>query len=344
MSTLKVTNIENPDGGGVSAKIADVGGGQLSNRNLIINGAMTVAQRATTTSTILGGTEYRTLDRFRTQLSGYSTAAGTVSQSTEAPTGFSKSHRVNITTPETIAAADLATVRYRVEAQDVQTLEYGTSNAKTTTLSFWVRSSIAGTYGISLFQPDALRNLGVTYSVNTANTWEYKTITIPGDTSGTINDDNGEGFQISWTLSTGSDYQGTDNTSWGAYSDARWATGHAVDLIGVTSDFYLTGVQLEVGSVATTFEHRSLGDELARCQRYYFKSTASIFGSRYSTSNMMMMADFPVTMRTTPTVSGTYSIGSGTLSTNYTGSTRYTQYVTGVTAAALSNPAFSAEL
>ena len=253
-------------------RLGDSVADKLGVRNLIINGAMTVAQRATSTSTILGGTNYTTLDRFKAQTAGYTTAAGTVSQSTEAPTGFSKSIRFNVTTPETISGGDLANIRYRVEAQDIQNLEYGTSQAKTTTLSFYVRSSITGTYGISVFQDDATRNLGLTYSVNTANTWEYKTLTIPGDTSGTINNDTGEGLQIAWNLSVGSTFKGTDNTTWGAYSNARWATGHAVDLVGVTSDFYLTGVQLEVGNTATPFEHRSFADELARCQRYFQKS------------------------------------------------------------------------
>ena len=292
--------------------------GALSNRNLIINGAMTVAQRATSTSSITGTTEYRTLDRFKTELAAYSTVAGTVSQSTEAPTGFSKSIRFNVTTAETISASDLATIRYRVEAQDIQNLEYGTSNAKTTTLSFWVRSSITGTYGISLYQADAVRNLGLTYIVNTADTWEYKTLTIPGDTSGTINDDTGEGLQISWTLSAGSNFLGTTNTSWGAYSTNRWANGHAVDLMGATSNFYLTGVQLEVGERATPFEHRSYGDELARCQRYYEKSypqgTApgtnagnftGAYQSRDGTASTVVRyypVGYKVTKRATPTV------------------------------------------
>ena len=278
-------------------RLGDSVADKLGVRNLIINGAMTVAQRATSTSTILGGTEYRTLDRFRTQLSGYTTAAGTVSQSTEAPTGFSKSIKFNVTTPETISGSDLANIRYRVEAQDIQNLEYGTSQAKTTTLSFYVRSSITGTYGISVFQDDASRNLGLTYSVNTADTWEYKTLTIPGDTSGTINDDNGEGLQIAWNLSVGSNFKGTDNTTWGAYSNPRWATGHTVDLLGATSDFYLTGVQLEVGNTATPFEHRSYADELHRCQRYYQEIVAgrvnsSYFG--YSDANGRVLVVFPL--------------------------------------------------
>ena len=295
--------------------------GPLSNRNLVINGAMRVAQRNTSTSTITGTTAYRTLDRFKTELANYSTVAGTVSQSTEAPTGFSKSIRFNVTTAETIAAADLATIRYRFEGQDVQNLEYGTSNAKTTTLSFWVRSSITGTYGLSVWQADAVRNLGLTYSVNTADTWEYKTLTIPGDTSGTINDDTGEGLQISWTLSAGSNFQGTANTSWAAYSADRWATGHAVDLMGATSNFYLTGVQLEVGTRATPFEHRNYADELQTCKRYYQNVGSTHYGAVEGTNRFRLQIPLYPHMRTAPTC----TVRTGKIfNTRYSGDTSIT--------------------
>ena len=282
---------------------------------------MRVAQRNTSTSTITGTTAYRTLDRFKTELANYSTVAGTVSQSTEAPTGFSKSIRFNVTTAETIAAADLATIRYRFEGQDVQNLEYGTSNAKTTTLSFWVRSSITGTYGLSVWQADAVRNLGLTYSVNTADTWEYKTLTIPGDTSGTINDDTGEGLQISWTLSAGSNFQGTANTSWAAYSADRWATGHAVDLGGVASNFYLTGVQLEVGERATPFEHRNYADELQRCKRYYQNVGSTHYGAVEGTTRFRMQIPLYPHMRSAPTC----TVRTGKIfNTRYSGDTSIT--------------------
>ena len=243
--------------------------GPLSNRNVIVNGAMKVSQRGISTSTILGSTEYRTIDRFKTETAGYTTAEGTVSQSSEAPVGFSSSLRFNITSAESLADDGLASIRYRIEGQDCQQFAYGTSNAKTLTLSFWVRSSLTGTYALSLYQPDDNRNIGLTYAVDTANTWEHKALIIPPDTTGVIDADNGEGLQITWNLSVGSNFKGTDNTTWGTYSNARWATGHTVDLFGAPSNFYLTGVQLETGSVATPFEHRSYSDELARCQRYY---------------------------------------------------------------------------
>lgn len=280
--------------------------GPLSNRNIVINGGMTVAQRATSTSTFRGATEYRTIDRFKTEVASYSTVEGTVSQSSESPVGFSSSLRINVTTAESIAAGDLATIRYRIEGQDCQQFAYGTSNAKTLTLSFWVRSSITGTYALSLYQPDDARNIGLTYSIDTADTWEYKSLNIPPDTTGVIDDNNGEGLQIAWNLSVGSTYRGTDNTTWGAYASARWATGHTADLLGSTSNFYLTGVQLETGSIATPFEYRSYGDELARCQRYYCKliaDTGDTFCNGYNqnTRNTRNIVHFPVTMRVAPT-------------------------------------------
>tara|TARA_A100001234_G_scaffold41713_1_gene33977 strand:- start:246 stop:1508 length:1263 start_codon:yes stop_codon:yes gene_type:complete len=285
--------------------------GSLSNRNIVINGGMTVAQRSTSTSTILGSPAYRTIDRFRIELSGYTTAEGTLSQSSESPVGFSSSLRVNVTTAESIAAADLATIRYRVEAQDCQQFAYGTSQAKTLTLSFWVRSSLTGTYAVSLYQVDDGRNLGLTYNIDTADTWEHKSLNIPPDTTGVIDDDNEEGFQIAWNLSAGSNFKGTDNTTWGAYSNARWANGHTADLFGSTSNFYLTGVQLETGSIATPFEHRRYSDELARCQRYCYAAVADgsidnyaplANGRYYSATNAQFNIFFPVTMRYPPTL------------------------------------------
>ena len=294
--------------------------GPLSNRNIVINGGMTVAQRGTSTSTILGATEYRTIDRFKTETAGYTTVEGTVSQSPESPVGFSSSLRFNVTAAESIAAADIATIRYRVEAQDCQQFAYGTSNAKTLALSFWVRSSITGTYVLSLYQADDARNIGLTYSIDTADTWEYKSLIIPPDTTGIIDDDNGEGLQIAWNLSVGSNYRGTDNTTWGSYAHARWASGHTADLLGSASNFYLAGVQLEVGRNATDFEYRPYGEELALCQRYYYEypkgNTYNIIANGFAntSSNALFHFQFPVPMRSAPVVAttGNWQVIDGT--------------------------------
>ena len=279
-------------------------------KNLIINGDMRIAQRSTSSSTIIG-LGYRALDRWRTEFAGYTAATGTISQSSESPPGFNNSLRVNITGPEGLASGDLATIRYRIEARDCQQFAYGTSQAKTLTLSFWIRSSVTGTYALSLYQADDARNIGLTYAVDNANTWEHKVITIPPDTTGVIDDNEEEGVQIAWNLSVGSNYKGTDNTTWGAYSNARWATGHTVDLVGSTSNFYLTGIQLEVGKNATEFEHRSYGEELALCQRYYEQSHSDLsssngkftgVGDDSSSLDMIEGPTFRVTKRTSPDV------------------------------------------
>ena len=237
-------------------------------RNLIINGDMQAAQRSTSSSTIIGN-NYRTLDRWRIQFAGYTTVVGSTSQSSESPPGFSNSLRVNVTTAETLASSDLASIRQRVEAQDCQQFAYGTSQAKTLTLSFWIRSSVTGTYTIGLYQTDDARQVTLPYTVDNADTWEHKVITIPPDTTGVIDNDNGTGLEISWNLSAGSTYKGTDHTGWGAYANGRWANGQTADIAGTLSNLYLTGVQLEVGKNATDFEHRSYGEELALCQRYF---------------------------------------------------------------------------
>ena len=279
-------------------------------RNLIINGDMRIAQRSTSSSTIIGN-DYRSLDRWRIQFSGYTTVQGTTSQSSESPPGFNNSLRVNITTPETIASGDLGTIRYYIEAQDCQQFAYGTSQAKTLTLSFWIRSSVTGTYTIGLYQDDDGRQVTLPYTVYLADTWEYKVITIPPDTTGVIEDDNGVGIQISWNFSTGSTFTGTDHTGWGGFANGRWANGQTADLLGVASNLYLTGVQLEVGKNATEFEHRSYGEELALCYRYYEKSGAQLWvnaiyanGSYISSGNNTLF--WKVQKRTSPQFSLTF--------------------------------------
>ena len=245
-------------------------------RNLVINGAMTLAQRGTS-STSSG---IRTVDRFGCTPVNFDNLAFTQSQSSTSPDGFSNSWKVEVTTAETALAADehwyLAT---NFEAQDLQHLQYGDSGAKSLTLSFWVRSSLTGKYSVLFHQPDGARSNTPSFDVDTADTWEHKTITIVGDTSGTINNDNGNGLTVHWVLAAGTDYAGTPHSDWGAYSATDdFAHSDNVDFSAQTGTFYLTGVQLEVSQQATPFEHRSYGEELALCQRYYRTSGYNIQG------------------------------------------------------------------
>ena len=217
-----------------------------------------------------------------------------------------------------MAAADHVCIQHKIEAQDLQHLKYGSSDAESITLSFWVKSNKTGNYGIWFYASDADRNASYTYSISSADTWEKKTITIAGDTSGSgITNDNGEGLLIGFGLASGANFTGGGN-SWVAGSSNRFL-GQNVNIMDNTSNtFYLTGVQLELGSVATPFEHRSYGDELLRCQRYYSRN--AVHGSTHSwlfpinTDNTggyrRATINYKVDMRTNPTITGSISAGS----------------------------------
>jgi len=309
--------------------------GSLSNRNLIINGAMQVAQRGTSFNLAHDGTTAAwTLDRFRVAMSGADQWDCTVTQSSEAPDGYANSLLITTGTAETtVDAAEYASLQYKVEAQDLQQIASGTSAAKDMRLSFWVRSSQTGTFAFGIYKaPQTQRGLSATYTINSADTWEQKTLSIPGDTAGGgIDDNNGLGMNFYWLLAAGSDWTSTDSTSWINYVTTGLAYGHAQNGVVTTASatWQITGVQLEVGQVATPFEHRSYGDELARCQRYYYKIQAKasaqsgFFGSSFNrnTTTCLGVTFFPVELRSSPTAleqSGTasdYQILHGTTQT-----------------------------
>jgi hypothetical protein len=292
----------------IESQALDVGqiGGR---RNLIINGAMQVAQRGTSQS-IAASTTLFPVDRMEVGFGAHTELAGTVSQSTIAPSEFSNSTKIDITTAETsLAAGEGVTFRQKFEGQNLQQLAKGTADAKQVTLSFWVRSSQTGTYVAELYDNDNARQISKSYTIDTANTWEYKTITFPADTTGSFDNDNNLSLFALWWLCAGSTYSsGTLNDdAWATVTNADRAVGQT-NLIGSVNDWYITGVQLEVGSVATPFEHRSYGEELALCQRYYYNHTER--GARspclnvgfYSSSSIYGVIHFPVPMRTIPSL------------------------------------------
>jgi hypothetical protein len=245
-------------------------------RNRIINGDMRIDQRKAGASVTLTADLY-TVDRFlaRTQSATDSTAQ----RSTTAPSGFNNSLLVTIGTGASPASSATNVIRQEIEGFNVADLGWGTASAKTVTISFWVRSSLTGTFGGALSNAGLNRAYPYTYSISSADTWEYKTITIPGDTSGTWATDNSSGIRFWVDLGTGTDRQGTAG-SWAA-ADYRAASG-CVQLVATSgATFFITGVQLEVGSVATPFERRPYGQELALCQRYYENTypTGSAVGS-----------------------------------------------------------------
>ena len=275
-------------------------------RNIVINGAMQVAQRGNQNTS--NGTNTFGVDRFNVYLRGG--AAATVSKDTDVPAGqgFSSSCKIDITTGDALGVAnDLALFRQTFEGQDLQQLKKGTSNAEKVTVSFWIKSTITGTYILELLDNDNTRGISKSYTVNSSNTWEHKTITFEGDTTGAFDNDNLLSLYLMWGLGVGTDYKGeTLSTSWASISDsdARYE-GQVNAVNSASNNIYFTGIQMELGSVATPFEHRSVGEELALCQRYYHTTSFAGFSGTCLASNANLIAgtgSFFVTMRATPTI------------------------------------------
>ena len=280
-------------------------------KNIVINGDMRIAQRGTSSSNIIGG-GVTTCDRWVIRNTGYTTLAGSSSQDPESPPGFNYSLKLDITTPETLDIGDVASIRYYFEDRDWQPSAYGTSQAKSVTLSFWIRSSVAGTYTINLYNNagGGARSITLPYTINSADTWEYKSIIVPPDTDSTasFSGDNTRGMEIAWIFSAGSTYTGGDHTGWVTYTNDKFANGQTADLAGVVSNLYLTGVQVELGKNATEFEHRFYGEELALCQRYCYVVEDSYFlmkGYNVNSGENEASLSFPTTMRAVPATPST---------------------------------------
>jgi hypothetical protein len=278
-------------------------------KNRIINGAMVIDQRNAGASVTPAATEY-TLDRWAAAMSvgsKYSVQqnAGAVTP----PAGFTNYFGVTSLSAYTVGAAESFLIRHRIEGFNIADLGWGTANAKTVTLSFWVRSSLTGTFGGSLRNTDNTRSYPYSYTISSANTWEYKTVTIVGETTGTWVVTNGTGIQLTIGLGAGSTGSGTAGT-WSG-SNFVSATG-ATSVVGTNgATFYITGVQLEVGTQATSFEYRQYQQELALCQRYcnvYGENIYSVFGSMgfgFSSTGFASATLLPVEMRAVPTVAYT---------------------------------------
>ena len=321
--------------------------GGLTNRNMIINGAMKVSQRGTSFTGLTVG--QFSVDRmyFGMLTSGGGSGTWTFEQSTDAPDGFKYSLKCTNTVafPASPAANAYMYFPHLLEAQDLQHLKFGTSEAETTTVSFWVKSNVTGNYSFGVLQCDnSNKQVAFGYTINAASTWEYKTITIPGDTAGVIDSDNERGLQLEWWLNSGPIYTGgSAQSTWITLDD----TNRNFNNPGVgnnTSDFWqITGIQFEVGDRATPFEHRTYGDELARCQRYYYElPTQSWYGNVYGTGTSMVTVPFPVTMRDTP--NSTFTNVNGAVSTNFDSKEKFQQYFTGATNVRITTLQSEAEL
>tara|TARA_R110000824_G_scaffold368271_1_gene557566 strand:+ start:1900 stop:3075 length:1176 start_codon:yes stop_codon:yes gene_type:complete len=297
--------------------------GALSNRNLIINGAMTVSQRGTSSSPAPVG---YLIDRFATFSSG--AGALSISQSSDGPTGFNRSALITVTTALTPTAGDYRIFQQSIEGNVSAFLAQGTAGAKTFTLSFWAKTSILGTFSGSFRDSTLSRSYVFEYTMNVINTWEYKTVTIAGSTSGTFNTDSGSGLILSFSQGQGTTFATATVGSWVAGNFHGSTT--ETDLIATLgATWQITGVQLEVGDTATPFEHRGFGQELALCQRYFQKITQTQTSEQVATghldsaSNGYFQIPFLTEMRAAPT------LGTSGSSTDYVIRSGGTTFVTG---------------
>ena len=305
-------------------------------RNIIINGDMSIAQRGTSASS-LTGSSYETVDRFKQEMTSGGT--WTQSQSTDVPTGqgFAKSLKMDCTTANGSLSADSnLLITQKIEGQNLQYIKKGTSSAESLTASFWVKSNKTGTYTCALRDADNDRWIAQTYTISSADTWEKKTLTFAGDTTGALNNDNGTSLQFYFYLLAGTNFtSGTLNTSWGANTAANRVSSSQVNLADSTSnEWYVTGVQLEAGTSASDFEFLPHDVNLERCRRYCqtLVNTGQSYeaigiGYVYNTSNFHVNTFLNPIMRSAPTISfasGTYyyvqqgggDVGSNSLTLN----------------------------
>ena len=288
-------------------------------KNRIINGDMVISQRGTSAVTIdqTGGTY--TLDRWYGR--DDSDGAYSIQQVSDAPTGFTNSLKITITTIDSsLSAAQYGFVGQFIEGYNTADLSFGTASAKTLTLSFWVKGSVTGQFGGSITNSAQDRTYPFSYTILAANTWEQKTVTVTGDTTGTWLTTNGAGIGVNFAVGIGSNFLATANTWAGSFKMS--ATGQTNLYATSAATLQFTGVQLEIGSTATPFERRLYNQELANCQRYYYKNLPAAgsigvsSGVMYNTALSISYIQFPISMRTAPTgsvsaVSDFAAIGGG---------------------------------
>ena len=276
-------------------------------KNMVINGAMQVSQRGTSFAAI-GNGDY-SLDRWGN--SNANIGVYTVTQDSDAPDGFANSYKVDCTTADASpTGADYLFIFQKIEGQDLQCWKKGTASAESITLSFWVKSNKTGDIQTNLYDTDNTRIIGNTITINSAGTWEQKSLTFAGDTTGAFTNDTNDSLKIEWWLDAGSSYSsGSVPTSWEAVATGDRAAGTTLALADSTSNYLnITGVQLELGTAATDFEYRSYGEELALCQRYYerFVADASVemligIGFNYSATTVFTNYPFKQVKRVIPT-------------------------------------------
>ena len=284
---------------------ASVNGGHAGPNNLIINGGFTVAQRGTS-GTETQYSNYLTCDRWRIQLDSASQASFT-KETSGGPSGFPNYFRWNVDSVDSsIGTASNVYLNQRIEGLNLQSLGYGTTSAKALTMSFYVKGNRTGTYVLEITNPNGGRHIAKTYTIDTADTWEYKTITFPGDTTNSIADNNSEGFRIKWWLQAGTNFtSGTLPANWDNESNANRAAGQTVNLHDTAgSNWNITGVQLTATDTAVAFQHEDYATTLYKCQRYYqvIGGLGRVAGAASSPSTVVIPIPIPAPLRTTPSL------------------------------------------
>jgi len=312
MALTRIANIAStiPDDSIANVKMANI----VQSKNIIINGDMSISQRATSATGIGDGDSgYHTVDRFKFVESGSPSCEFTQTQSTDVPTGqgFASSLKMDCTTADaSLGADDFVYINTSAEGQNLQYLKKGTASAESVTLSFWVKSSKTGTHIFEIIDRDNTRAISKSYTVSSADTWEQKEITFAGDTTGALDNDNARSFELIFWLGAGANFSsGTLQTSWGSRTNANDAVGQVNLADSTSNDWYVTGIQMEAGSVATDFEVVPYGVNLRRCLRYFYPiisisdtNSLNAFGYYYSASNIKFPVRFPTEMRSVPTL------------------------------------------
>tara|TARA_R110002153_G_scaffold220833_2_gene373361 strand:- start:125 stop:1216 length:1092 start_codon:yes stop_codon:yes gene_type:complete len=310
MALSKILNASVTDGTLTTTKLATP---NLGRRNLIINGAMQVAQRGTNYSPVTSNAY--TLDRWQVYKEA---GAINITQAVDVPSNLFKfSFKSDVATAATGATPGLNCYVHKIEGNNIAHLGWGTSNAKSIAISFWVKSTKTGIFTVAIKNSAQDRAYPAEYTINVSNTWEYKSIIIAGDTSGTWLNTSGKGIQVIFTISADSTRRATGN-AWGA-GNIYASTNQVNGVDNVSNNWLITGVQMEVGSVATPFEHRSYGEELPACQRYFIKTNpedatrmSGFTGVMYSTTQSVLDFVYPVEMRAAAT-----SVSIGGTNNNY---------------------------
>jgi hypothetical protein len=290
---------------------------------IVINGDMRIAQRSVS-ETGVTGTGFQTVDRWNHKI--ISGGTWTITQSTDAPAGFTTSLKLDCTSTSTVSGSERCYNRYHMEGQDLQLLNKGTAQAEATTVAFWVKSTKTGTFVCALRDQDNNRGCSQQYTISSSDTWEKKVINFPADTTGTLNNDNNESLAILFGNVAGSNYtSGTLQTSWAARVDADMFVGQVNGGDSTSNNFLMTGVQLEIGTYTSAtippFQHESYGVSLARCQRYYHQQgrqggdgyEALVNVAAHSVNNARGVYHLPTTMRVFPTLSssGSFQVVTG---------------------------------